>query len=95
MTKLPELLKKYGDIYALIWTTTPWTLPSNQAICFHEKIQYSLVNIEEDNNYYVIASELVESLSKSLKKNVKILETFPGIIGTGLFICERENLFFF
>lgn len=78
MLNLPDLFAKYqSNVYALIWTTTPWTLPSNQAICYHDKIQYSLIDLN-DGNCYVVASELVESLGNSLKRDVRVLETFPG-----------------
>jgi isoleucyl-tRNA synthetase len=42
-----------------IWTTTPWTLPANEAVCLHPEINYSL--IETADSYFVVASELVES----------------------------------
>src|SRR5476649_759678 len=38
---LPE-----GPVYAVIWTTTPWTLPANQALNVHPEFQYSLVETE-------------------------------------------------
>ncbi len=48
----------------IIWTTTPWTLPSNVAIAVHPEFEYAFV---ENNGYtYVIAKELVESSAKSM-----------------------------
>ena len=46
------------DISFVIWTTTPWTLPSNVAVCINPDIQYSLISMNE--KYYVIASEMVD-----------------------------------
>lgn len=43
-----------------IWTTTPWTLPANEAVCLHPEIDYSL--IDTGTSYFLIASELVESV---------------------------------
>jgi isoleucyl-tRNA synthetase len=43
-----------------IWTTTPWTLPANEAVCLHPEIKYSLV--ETPHWFLVVASELVESV---------------------------------
>ncbi|KTD57926.1 isoleucine--tRNA ligase [Legionella shakespearei] len=43
-----------------IWTTTPWTLPANEAVCLHPEIDYSL--IDAGSRYFLIASELVESV---------------------------------
>ncbi|CAM2992170.1 isoleucine--tRNA ligase [Legionella worsleiensis] len=42
-----------------IWTTTPWTLPANEAVCLHPEIDYALVDSPEA--YYIIATDLVES----------------------------------
>ncbi len=47
-----------------IWTTTPWTLPANEAVCLNPEIQYSLV--DQGDNYLLIATELVESVMKRL-----------------------------
>ena len=38
-----------GDIAAVIWTTTPWTLPANQAVALHPEFNYDLVQIETEN----------------------------------------------
>ncbi|MGL6036305.1 MAG: isoleucine--tRNA ligase [Legionella sp.] len=42
-----------------IWTTTPWTLPANEAVTMHPDVDYSL--IDTDNAYFILAHELVES----------------------------------
>lgn len=48
-----------GDVFAVIWTTTPWTLPANQAVCVNRELDYSLVKL---NGYsLILASNLVES----------------------------------
>ena len=56
--KLPENSK----VFAVIWTTTPWTIPGNQAVCVNKDIEYSLVEVTK-NEIYIIASELVKTLS--------------------------------
>ncbi len=43
-----------------IWTTTPWTLPANEAVSLHADLTYSLV--ETSNDYYLVAEDLVESV---------------------------------
>jgi isoleucyl-tRNA synthetase len=40
-------LEVTGDAYAVIWTTTPWTLPANQAVSVHPEMGYSLVETEK------------------------------------------------
>jgi isoleucyl-tRNA synthetase len=55
-------------LYCLIWTTTPWTLPANLAICFNEEIQYSIFTCEGDE--YILAKELAETVSQKTGKNL-------------------------
>lgn len=46
-------------VYVPIWTTTPWTLPANEAVSLHPEIDYSLV--ETSDFYILLATDLVES----------------------------------
>ncbi len=41
--------KGEGDISAIIWTTTPWTLPANQAVCLHPDFNYQLIQVTTAN----------------------------------------------
>ncbi|WP_291321463.1 isoleucine--tRNA ligase [Desulfonatronospira sp.] len=47
--------------YALIWTTTPWTIPGNMAIAVHPDLEYTLVQAQ--GGFYLLACELVESVA--------------------------------
>jgi len=49
------------DWSAVIWTTTPWTLPANLAIVFHPEYEYSAVRVGEKG--YIVASSLLESVA--------------------------------
>lgn len=63
-------LKKIGFI---VWTTTPWTIPFNEALALNEKFNYSL--IEYNSIGYIINSELINYISNKLNfKKIKILE---------------------
>lgn len=42
-----------------IWTTTPWTLPANEAVCLNAEIEYSL--IDSNASYFIVATDLVET----------------------------------
>ncbi|MBS3084500.1 isoleucine--tRNA ligase [Candidatus Pacearchaeota archaeon] len=64
------------DTYALSWTTTPWTLPSNLALTVHPKLDYAYVKDKKDKNTYLVAKDLVKNFYKSedeyeIKKIVK------------------------
>jgi isoleucyl-tRNA synthetase len=76
--------KQYANTSAVIWTTTPWTLPANQAICLGEDIDYSL--IEVDNEYLIIASSLVENVLEHDKSGAyKIIATQKGSTLSGVY----------
>ncbi|MBI4556195.1 MAG: isoleucine--tRNA ligase [Candidatus Hydrogenedentes bacterium] len=47
-----------GDVYVVIWTTTPWTLPANLATCVHPDFHYSAM--KSDNVIFLVAEELAE-----------------------------------
>ncbi|MEM7283964.1 MAG: isoleucine--tRNA ligase, partial [Pseudomonadota bacterium] len=52
-----------GDISVVIWTTTPWTLPGNQAVALHHDLEYSLVQTPWlGGSRLVVASDLVETV---------------------------------
>ena len=61
----------------IIWTTTPWTLPGNSAVCAGGLFDYSRVKVED--NVYVVASELTSSLMEEFGfENYEVLSTFKG-----------------
>ena len=51
------------NVFVLIWTTTPWTLPANMGITVHPEFEYSA--LESNGEVYIIASELVASLKET------------------------------
>jgi len=56
------------NIYAIIWTTTPWTLPASVAIAFNPDVDYVFMQIQEDDgtsNIYIVAEELAESVRQA------------------------------
>lgn len=66
--KFPQLIPQTK---ILIWTTTPWTIPANMAICLNENLDYVIV--ENDSTKFLVAKDLVEELNKQLKKDYKIV----------------------
>ena len=78
---------KGSDAEFIAWTTTPWTLPSNVALCVNADEDY--VKVQVEGRKLVLAKALVESV---LGEDVEILETFKGETLVGL---EYEPLFDF
>ena len=65
------------DIFGVIWTTTPWTIPANVAIAFHPKFEY--VAAEVNGRVYIVALELLRTVSEKLGWNdPKVIAGFPG-----------------
>ena len=63
-TRVPAL--KGRDVSVLIWTTTPWTIPSNLAVAFHPELEY--VAYEVDGRAVIVAEGLAEAVSKAVGK---------------------------
>ena len=74
------------SISLLVWTTTPWTLPSNMFAAVHNDVEYALVVDEEDGERLIFAKALVEPIAKKLKAQDrwKIERTFQGSELVGL-----------
>ena len=69
------------DAYFLVWTTTPWTLPSNVALCVNPKDTYCKVKANDGYTYYM-AKALLDSVLGGLKTEdapaYEIIEEMPG-----------------
>jgi len=64
------------DTYISAWTTTPWTLPSNLALCVGGDISYVKVHDKELNIDFILAEERLEDMGKG--KNLEVLEHIKG-----------------
>nr|WP_303243381.1 isoleucine--tRNA ligase [uncultured Blautia sp.] len=82
------------DAYFLAWTTTPWTLPSNVALCVNPDETYCKVKAADGYTYYMAEALLDKVLGKLAKeegqKAYEVLETYKG---TDLEYKEYEPLF--
>ena len=65
--------KSDEDVYFLVWTTTPWTLMANVALCVNPK--YTYVKVESMGYKFILCESLVSSV---LGEDVKVLETYKG-----------------
>lgn len=65
-----------GDTFAVIWTTTAWTIPANQALNLNPEIVYALV--ETPRGRLVVAESLVEKCLARYKLEGRVLATTPG-----------------
>ena len=79
---------KGEDAYILAWTTTPWTLPSNVALCVNPDETYVKVKMKEDGTVYYMAQALCDTVLG--EDTYDVLETF---VGKDLEYKEYEPLF--
>lgn len=83
-------------LYAVIWTTTPWTIPSNMAISLHPKFEYTFFTYK--NDVYMIGQELLESFLKDVsweESDIKVLGSCYGqdleLLNTKHPLYERKS----
>ncbi|MFZ6648356.1 isoleucine--tRNA ligase [Undibacterium sp. TJN25] len=76
--KLDKLPTDKG--YCVIWTTTPWTIPSNQALNMHPEITYALVETVRNGEtiLLILAQDLVEASLQKYKLEGKVIATTLG-----------------
>jgi len=75
--------KNINSVSIVVWTTTPWTLPANQAVALHPENYYALVQVS--NEILIIANELYETvLSRCGFTDYKVLSKYSGSDFEGL-----------
>ncbi len=86
---------KGEEAYILAWTTTPWTLPSNVALCVNPNEKYAKVKAADGYTYYMAEALLDTVLGKLADKenNVASYEVLETYIGKELEYKEYEPLF--
>lgn len=72
-----------GEIYAVAWTTTPWTLPGNVLLAVGADLDYVLVKVEEENGLFVLAKERLSETMADKKFEV-VGKSFKGSKLVGL-----------
>lgn len=63
-------------INAIIWTTTPWTLPANKAIAFNRELEYAFVDLGSE--VIIVAAELLEKVQEATGVSGKVISTALG-----------------
>ncbi|OBB59701.1 isoleucine--tRNA ligase [Mycobacterium sp. 852013-51886_SCH5428379] len=84
--------------HLLVWTTTPWTLPSNQAVAVNPDVAY--VQVTVDGGKYVLAEARLSAYARELGEEPEVLATFTGadLVGTRYtppfpYFADSENAF--
>ena len=82
--------KGHGKLSAVIWTTTPWTMPSNRAIAVNADLEYNLVQLGDER--VILAAELVESVAKAV--GVEQVEILGSVKGQALELVRFNHPFY-
>ncbi len=83
--EVPEALKDRGvdgELHAVIWTTTPWTLPANKAIGFGPDMEYSVIQHGEEQ--LLVAKARLEHLKAKISPDSDLQIIFDSIPGSEL-----------
>ncbi|XP_025107548.1 isoleucine--tRNA ligase, cytoplasmic-like [Pomacea canaliculata] len=70
-------LEEDPNVKFVAWTTTPWTLPSNLALCVHPELDYVKVRDKQNNEVYIMMEARLEALFRS-EDEYQVLEKFKG-----------------
>ncbi len=81
------------DAYFLAWTTTPWTLPSNVALCVNPNDAYAKVKAADGYTYYMAVELLDKVLGSLATEDAPAYEILEKYVGTDLERKEYEPLF--
>ena len=87
-----EILKQVQndkDLYAVIWTTTPWTIPSNMAISMHPKFEYTFFEYKGD--VYVAAQELLGAFLADVGWEEKDIKVLGSCVGADLELLNTKH----
>ena len=76
-------------VYAIIWTTTPWTIPSNMAISMHPRFEYTFFEYKGD--VYVVAQELLSSFLKDVEWEESDIKVIGSCVGQDLELLNTRH----
>ena len=74
----------HGDVSVAIWTTTPWTLPANQAVCVHPELDYVLLQCADER--LVLAEALYEKALERYQLQAELIGRCKGAAFEGLLL---------
>ena len=77
------------NVYAVIWTTTPWTIPSNMAISMHPRFDYTFFTY--NNEVYVIAQGLLASFLEGVNWEEKDINVIGSVKGADLELLNTKH----
>ena len=90
VNKIKQLVDLPNDnVYAVIWTTTPWTIPSNMAISMHPRFDYTFFTY--NNDVYVIAQGLLANFLEGVNWEEKDINVIGSVKGADLELLNTNH----
>ncbi|EKO3835850.1 isoleucine--tRNA ligase [Vibrio harveyi] len=91
--ELTEGHEGQGDVSIVIWTTTPWTLPANRAVCLRDDLEYVLIQTEGDNaERIIVAAELAKDVMD--RAGIEHFHNLGFAKGTDLELSQFQHPFY-
>jgi len=81
-----------GNLFAVIWTTTPWTIPANLGICLNETFDY--VVLKAGARYFIVAARLAEAVAEAIAKDGALaVEKTIGLERGAIHALDGKDIF--
>ncbi|KAK2515421.1 Iars2 [Columba livia] len=77
--KLASVIDGSSPASVLVWTTQPWTVPANQAVCYMPDSAYSIVKCTTTGEQFILAADRVESTAAILDTQFEVMSTCKGV----------------
>uniref|UniRef100_A0A8C2MYI8 isoleucine--tRNA ligase n=1 Tax=Cricetulus griseus TaxID=10029 RepID=A0A8C2MYI8_CRIGR len=77
--KLASLTDGSSPVSFLIWTTQPWTIPANQAVCYMPEAKYAVVKCSSSGDIYILAEDKISPVASALETTFEVISTFSGV----------------
>uniref|UniRef100_A0A673TL31 Isoleucine--tRNA ligase, mitochondrial n=1 Tax=Suricata suricatta TaxID=37032 RepID=A0A673TL31_SURSU len=77
--KLVSLIDGSSPVSFLVWTTQPWTIPANEAVCYMPDSKYAVVKCSKSGDLYILAADKVTSVASVLETTFEVISTFSGV----------------
>uniref|UniRef100_A0A8C0IA49 isoleucine--tRNA ligase n=1 Tax=Bubo bubo TaxID=30461 RepID=A0A8C0IA49_BUBBB len=77
--KLTSVIDGSSPASVLVWTTQPWTVPANQAVCYMPDSAYSVVKCTTTGEHFILAADRVESTAAVLDMQFEVMSTCKGV----------------
>uniref|UniRef100_A0A8C4V7M3 isoleucine--tRNA ligase n=1 Tax=Falco tinnunculus TaxID=100819 RepID=A0A8C4V7M3_FALTI len=78
--KLTSVIDGSSPASALVWTTQPWTVPANQAVCYMPDSAYSIVKCTTTGEHFILAADRVESTAAILDMQFEVMSTCADLV---------------